>query len=205
MILEARSCDLDDSLIEREGITRGLGLAIGRIKPHRFPPYDALTLPDVSRDIVDLPITSLAEQISFTAHSKRSVFSEAIELVEQDAADGIHIYGNTGRSNKRIWTKMTEETLRRAGINQYFQDIFYTPDGVKTAVSKASGLKFLLTKYEKVSHLEDDPRTAAYIALLFPMVDVYLIQYESTGLLFSRKEMERFPNIHRIVSLQEVK
>ena len=194
----AYSFDVDDVLIDRGGISRGLGLISGKLKPHRLPTYDVSNLPLIVREVIDLPLYGVFEKVSFEVHARRKVISGVKVELETITTEGIVVYGNTGRSNKKAWVEMTEQTLQDGEIADYFQNIFYAPDGVKTAVSKAVALQTLQTQYKQVAHFDDDPRTVAYLASLFPDIKLYLIEYGSTGLLFSRKEMAKFPNIHRI-------
>ncbi len=117
---------------------------------------------------------------------------------EKLVADGTDIYGNTGRSHKGQWVNMTEETLHRGKVIEYFKGVFYTPDGVRTAVSKAHALLGLAKQYEEVEFDDDDPRTARFIAQLFPNIQVNLVQHRSTGLLVSRNELDKLPNLRRV-------
>ena len=198
--LKARVFDFDDTLIGRESVTRISGLVFGRLRPHRIP---ALTLVDVSQlelnhSRVASSINGFKERISFEFHARRNVYLEVRDILAGIAADGVDIYGNTGRSHKGDWVDMTEETLRRGGIAEYFKGVFYTPDGVRTAVSKAHAILGLTKQYEEVEFDDDDPRTARFIAKLFPNVKVNLIQQGFTGLLVSRNELNELPNLRRV-------
>src|SRR3989338_8791479 len=196
----ARVFDFDDTLIGREVFTRVSGLVMGRIRPHRSP---NLTITDISQlslnhNRVDTPINSLIERISFEFHARRNVYPGVVGAFEKLVADGTDIYGNTGRSHKAHWVDMTEETLHRGRVAEYFRGVFYTPDGVRTAVSKAHALLGLAEQYEEVEFDDDDPRTARFIAKLFPNIKVNLIQHGSTGLLVSRSELDELPNLKRV-------
>lgn len=196
----ARVFDLDDTLIERGRIIRVAGLVIGRLSPHKF---SNITLTDISQlelnhDCVDSPIKGLKERISFAVHARRNVYPGVREKLKQIAADGTTILGNTGRPRKKEWINMTEETLDRADILDYFTGIFYTPDGVPTAVSKARAILSLTQFYEQVEFDDDDPRTALFIARLFPNVQVNLVQHGLTGLLVSSRELAELPNLKRV-------
>lgn len=200
---KARVFDFDDTIIGRESITRLSGLVMGKIRPHR--PL-ALTTDDVSQlrlnhGRVAVPISNFRERISFEFHARRNVYPGVVYEFERLAADGIDIYGNTGRSHKGNWVDMTEETLRRGEIDEYFKGVFYTPDGVRTAVSKAHAILKLKKQYKEVEFDDDDPRTARFIAKLFPNVKVNLVQHEFTGLPISRRELEGLPNLRRVAVL----
>lgn len=196
----ARVFDFDDTLIGREAVTRVSGLVMGRIRPHRSP---NLTVADISQlnlnhSRVDIPINRLKERISFEFHARRNVYPGVLRAFEKLVADGTDIYGNTGRSHKGRWVDMTGETLHRGRVAEYFKGIFYTPDGVRTAVSKAHALLMLIEHYAEVEFDDDDPRTARFIAELFPNVQVNLVQHKSTGLLISRNELNELPNLRRV-------
>lgn len=200
----ACSFDLDDTVVGREGITRGAGALAGIFKRHSLPSYTISNLPEIDRTVVDEPLTRL-EATSFIVHRRRNVFPGVFELLEEQVSDGADIFGNTGRSNKRAWVDMTWNSLTRGGISHFFRDIFFTPKGMETAVSKAVGLKELQVAYRKVIHVDDDPRTIAFLANIFPEMDIYLITYGTTGLLYSREEMSGSPHVHRIGSLRELR
>lgn len=200
---KARAFDFDDTIIGRENVTRLSGLVMGRIRPHRLP---VLTLDDISllklnHGRIDAPINSLKERMSFEFHSRRNVYPGVVYEFERIVADGIDIYGNTGRSHKGDWVDMTEEILQRGKIAEYFRGVFYTPDGVRTAVSKAHAILGLRELYEEVEFDDDDPRTARFIAKLFPDVKVNLVQHGFTGLLVSRRELDDLPNLRRVAVL----
>lgn len=198
---EAHSYDLDDTLIGRSGSARMVGFFEGKILSHHLPSYTSDVLPEIQRVTSDTSL-SVIERLSLTFHSHGKVLPGVPGNIEQDVSDGIHVYGNTGRPNKTAWVDMTERTLHKGGILTQFEDIFYTPHGMKTAVSKAVALKELAARYRKVAHYDDDPKTAVYLATLFPDVQIYLIQSGVTGLLYSREEIARVPNIHRIAAIE---
>jgi hypothetical protein len=100
---------------------------------------------------------------------------------------------------------MTRATLERGEISDLLEDTFFTPEGMKTAVSKAAGIRELLKQYPNIDHVEDDPRTAVYIASLFPDVTVHLVQFGSTGMLYSRQEVDKLPNIRRLGVVHELR
>lgn len=195
----AFSWDLDDTVIGRESPTRWLGAIKQKVARTKFHHTSLDQLPVIGREIVDDPLTPL-ELVSYSVHSMRSVLPQARNWIDELRAEGVANYGNTGRANKRAWVDMTQETLDEGSVG--FADIFFTPNGVPTALSKASAIKELRNTYPHVSHVDDDPRTAVLIARLYPEVTVYLAQYGTTGLLFSRQEVDRYPNIQRVNMLQ---
>ncbi|MBI4079470.1 MAG: hypothetical protein HY429_04220 [Candidatus Levybacteria bacterium] len=147
---------------------------------------------------VDIPINGLKERISFEFHARRKVYSGVEHEFKKLVAEGTDIYGNTGRSHKGQWVDMTEQTLHRGGVAEYFKEIFYTPDGVITAVSKAHALLKLTELYKDVEFDDDDPRTARFIAKMFPYITVNLVQHGPAGLLVSRSELDELPNLRRV-------
>lgn len=197
---KARVFDFDDTLIGRELITRISGSAIGRIHPHNLPTFslDDIAQLDLNHGRVPAFISGLKERISFGFHARRSVYPGVRGELEKIAAEGVDIYGNTGRSHKGEWIDMTEETLYRGGVGEYFKGIFYTPDGIRTAVSKAHGIQILTGQYEEVEFDDDNPRTAYFIAQLFPAVRVNLIQHGSTSLFLARRVVDDPSNIRRV-------
>lgn len=193
--------DFDDTLIGREIVTRASGLIMGRVRPHRS---SGLSVADIAKlqlnhSRVSDPIRRLRERLSFKLHARRNVYQGVKGEFERITANGADIYGNTGRSHKGEWVDMTEETLRRGGIAEYFREVFYTPEGVRTAISKAHAIQELTKQYERVEFYDDDPKTALFIASLLPNVDVNLVQHGLTGLLVSRDELEKLPNLKRVV------
>lgn len=199
---KARVFDFDDTIIKRETVTRLSGLVFGKLRPNNLP---NLTLSEIARlnlnhKRTDTLIITFKELLSFKTHARRNVFPQVEEEFKISTREGVAIYGNTGRSNKAEWVGMTEETLQRGKVFDYFKDIFYTPDGVRTAVSKAHVIQLLLGKYEEIEFYEDDPRTVKFIALLFPSVKINFIQNKTTGLLVSQKELEQFPNVTRVAA-----
>jgi len=195
--------DLDDTLISRGPPARILGLAGGKIRPHRPPNLSSQQIAklNIGHHKVDGNIHGFFEQLSFSVHAGRSMIPGVRQELERFDKEGFDIYGNTGRSNKAPWVDMTEKTLENGGVKYFFKDIFYTPDGIKTAVSKAHGIHVLLTRYSNLEFYDDDPRTALFIARTFPNIQVNLVQYGTTGLLVARSEMEQVSNLRRIAVL----
>lgn len=193
----ATSWDLDDTVIAREGITRGLGIVKSAVRRQQLLTLHRAELPRLDRTPVDVPL-ALTERISYAVHAQRQVFPWVRSLLEVTRSRDMDHYGNTGRSNKRAWVDMSYRTLEQGGVAHLFEDVFFTPEGTPTAVSKAAGIRDLLVQYDEVNHVEDDPRTAVFLAGLFPEVTVYLVQYGTTGLLYSHAEVSSFPNIRRV-------
>lgn len=197
---QASVFDLDDTLIGRGKAERVLGLTMGKMRSHRPP---GLSLADIAKlhlnhSRVSVPIHTLKERLSLMFHARRSVYQGVREEFERIAANGRDIYGNTGRSHKGEWVDMTEETLHRGEIAAYFRGVFYTPEDSRASVSKAHAIQELTSRYDGIEFYDDDPRTALFIARLFPNVNVNLVQHGLTGMLVSRQELETFPNLRRV-------
>ena len=202
MLERANSFDFDDTTIDRGAIVRGLGVVKAVARPSRvvaIPPISEI--PNIDRLVVNERITNPIELFSFIDHSRRSVIPGVKEFMEKAKLEGYDNFGNTGRSNKKQWVEMTWLTLEKGGIADLVEDIYFTPDGVRTAVSKAEAIRKLYKRYKEVVHYEDDPRTAVILASLFPKMTIYLIQYKTSGLLYSRQEIEKYPGIKRIARI----
>ncbi|MCL5113708.1 MAG: hypothetical protein M1372_00870 [Patescibacteria group bacterium] len=197
---QASVFDLDDTLIGRGRTERVFGLAKGKVRPYRPSGLSAADIAklQLNHNRVSEPIRSLEERISLIFHARRSVYQGVRDEFERITANGRDIYGNTGRSHKGEWVDMTEETLRRGGITAYLRRVFYTPEDSRASVSKAHAIQELASRYDGIEFYDDDPRTALFIARLFPNVNVNLVQHGLTGMLVSRQEMETFPNLRRV-------
>lgn len=199
----AISYDLDDTVIGRGFIERVGAVAKAKIQPPKTQIPLLESIPDINHDPVDIPISLGSEKISFAFHARRKVLPGVKETLEQVRAKGIDIFGNTGRSSKQPWVDMTMATLKRGNVADLFQRIFFTPDDTRSSISKIDVLRTLRTRYDSVDHYEDDPRTARNIAAVFPGMTVFLVTYGTTGMLFSKKELDKFPNIKRVAFIGE--
>lgn len=90
------------------------------------------------------------------------------------------------------------------GIRDYIEGIFLTPPGTRGLVSKIAAVAELRERYDKVTHVDDNPKDALPIAKAFPDVDVAILQDLSTGLLVTMKELQQYPNVRRIVRLRDL-
>jgi|SRR3989344_5137105 len=199
---KARAFDFDDTLIGRQRVTRIGGAVIGKAKPHHLPDLTAeqIAALQLNHNIRSGGIHSPIEAISYFFHSIRSVYPGVKQELET-LAEGTDIFGNTGRSNKDPWVQMTRQTLRRGEVYDLFRGVFYTPEKTRTAVSKAHVVSILSELYEEVEFDDDDPRTARFIAERYPNIKVNLVQYGSTGLLMSSRELDQVPNLRRVAIL----
>jgi hypothetical protein len=200
----AISWDFDDTLLRRERVTRVGGAIIGRFTTPKPLPLDISEVPEQDRGSVNTPFRSLGERIAYRFHSRRKPFPGVVEKLAEVQARGVDSFINTGRENKKKWVDMTEATLETHGMGNLFEGKFFTPEGGRRNLSKAAGIRELTTRYDNVTHVDDDPRTTLYLARRFPDVQFFLIQYGSTGLVYDRKEAATLPNIKRISSFKDV-
>ncbi|MDO8503452.1 MAG: hypothetical protein Q7S60_02055 [bacterium] len=202
---KVRAFDLDNTLLEGGGITGVVASVYRRISLQHLPNLTAgeIAKLDLHHGRIDDGRVEGWERIAFEIHARRRVFPGVRDALEIIAAQGAHIYGNTGRPNKGKWVDMTYETLDRAGIGGLFMNVAFTPEGTRTAVSKAHRLLQLLETYEEVEFDEDDPRTVEFLAKLFPKVRINFIQHGTSGLLMSRQELEAFPNVRRVAVISK--
>lgn len=201
---KARVFDFDDTLmVGKETFTRASSLIMSRMLSHRLPNIAIAYISqlNLNHGRVNLPINSIKEKISFELHARSKVYASVKDALERIAANGTDIYGNTGRPHKGDWVDMTQETLHKGGIAEYFKGVFYTPDGARTVVSKAHAVLGLTERYREIEFDDDDPRTAYFIANLFPGVKVNLVQHRFTGLFVSRSELDKLPNLRRVTVL----
>jgi hypothetical protein len=130
----------------------------------------------------------------------RSVIPEAVEIIDQIQAD--IIIGNTGRSNSSSMVNLTNEQLLRGKILNKLDYVNFKPDGMSPDESKYWALRELIGKgYTNITHYDDNARTVKRLARLLPEVKFVIVQDLTSGILFSRKEMEKFPNVTRISKL----
>lgn len=194
----ARVFDLDDTVLERELITRCVGLVAGRARKSSIP---ELTLADIAKlkighERVEGSIKNPIEHWKWKFHASREVYLEALRELLKTRDSGVDIYVATGRSNKTPWVDITEGSLTRGSAAPYISKIFYTPDGVSTMVSKAHVLYLLSWEYEKIEFDEDDPRTVLFLAKLFPYMTINYRRHRSTSMLVPNRLLNELPNVH---------
>lgn len=201
---KAWSLDIDDMLVQREWYTRVLGLIGQTYKPHLFPPFlKPADIPDMDHGVRNDPLSN-KKSISFKAHRGRKTTPETVVALQRAVETGIDLYGNTGRSNKKEWVDMTEKQMKVEGLDQHLQGIFYTPKDIEGELSKAHAIKLLLEKYKEVTHFDDDPRTAYYLARVFkdePKVQIRLVKRQLADRLFSLEEFKEFPNLKIVAKI----
>lgn len=159
-------------------------------------------IPELSREIKDDHLKP-SELVSYLMHVIRPVTGSAREFIDENflTAD---IFANTGRAARTPWVNMTKRTLEHGGLHGAFEDYFFKPEGVKTMASKLEAVSRLREQYRYVTHYDDNPADALPIAERFPDVHVVIVQDLSTGMLYSRDEAQRYPNVTRIAKLRPV-
>lgn len=164
------------------------------LKPKHSPIYMSDRIPQ------DRPLSS-EEQAELRRHAKRFVKPEAAEIVRRTQAD-VKI-GNTGRPNNLGMVNLTQDRLRQAGIQDEFKYIDFKPEGVISDESKYWGLAELISMgYTDIVHYDDNARTVKRLALVLPKVRFVIVQDLTSGILFSRSEMKKYPNVTRISNLK---
>ena len=121
-------------------------------------------LPTLNRNVNETPI-GILEFPSYGIHAIRNVTRLAawaiIAISQED------IYLNTGRENRRAYVDLTEASLKRAGIRDRFQDLFFGVSGISTTISKIVWLDQLSEQYDMVYHYDDNPKTALTVEKYF--------------------------------------
>lgn len=198
----AISLDLDGVVIWRPPVQFGAFVKrhIKRQGATMYTPPEEI--PELSREIKDDQLKP-SELLSYLMHAIRSVSGSAREFIDEKSVTA-DIYANTGRAARTPWVNMTMRTLENGGLHGAFADYFFKPDGTRTMLSKLAAVDDLRRKYEKVTHYDDNPADALPIASHFPDVHVVIVEDLSTGILYSRHEAQRYPNVTRIAKLKAV-
>ena len=197
----ARIMDLDDTSVKRETSTR-IASTIASVLTLAFIPH--LSLRQIERmsfnhEPVNVPVRNKREQDSLDRHARREFFPSAIAEIQGCATSGIPVYIATGRSNKQEWVVMTEASLKNAGVRQWVSGIYYTPDGIPTATSKAHVMHLLSQQYETLEFDDDDPRTVAVLARLFPDMTINYVAHGLARLLGVHNRLEaQFSNVRAV-------
>jgi hypothetical protein len=195
----AASVDVGGVLIER------LPLQIEAVvefvfHPRRFrQPFQPSYVPKLEDDITKKSSQSgkLRKIVGF--YNQRHVKKEAKELLESLGADAYFI--NSGRINNEEIASSTREKLTEAGIVGEIipeENIGLRLHGANsTDESKFLRIQQLEEQGYKVVHVDDNARTVKRLAPHFPNAEFVIVCDLMTGLLFSRKEMEKYSNVKR--------
>jgi hypothetical protein len=196
---EAESFDLDGIVIHSP-----LPFPIDEVSKYfRVRPvnYESPPIVPLSREVDETYAMSAKQHIAYGVQSVRSVDLDTWEFLWNRTAD---VYGNTGRPNKRPWVDMTARTLEKGFVYTRFKNIFFRPAGVTGIESKGAAIAELVKQYDNVTHIDDDPWVIFGLAKVFPRVTFMLVQDLDFGILVSRAEMERFPNVRRVAQLRHL-
>ena len=118
-------------------------------------------------------------------HLSRDVKPEIAKLVKRTRADAI--FGNTGRPNSIPMTALTYQKLDNAGITEYFEGIYFSPEGVSSEESKYWALKELIGMgFTDIVHYDDNARLVKRLASALPEVKFAIVQDLTSGILLSK-------------------
>lgn len=196
---EALSLDLDGVVVGRIPFQWA---AAGRL--FRRPPIDFSPPPltKLNRGIL-YEEPNLKTRLNLFRHSIAPVTRQARQVIPQ-LSQFADVYANSGRANTSIWIEHAISAFKKAGIGEYIKGYYFKPQETRTVVSKMAAIADLRKEYDKVTHVDDNPKDALPIARAFPDVNVVILQDLSTGLLVSMKELQQYPNVRRIVHLREL-
>ncbi|MDO8583070.1 MAG: hypothetical protein Q7R51_00895 [bacterium] len=140
---------------------------------------------------------SIAEKVELEFHNIRHVKPEATKMVNQTQAD-LKI-GNTGRPNHEQMVRVTKRHLFESDIGHEFANVAFKPKGVSSDESKYWTLiELQRTGYTDIVHYDDNALTVKRLAKLLPQVRFIIVQDLTSGILFSKSEMKKYPNVARI-------
>lgn len=194
---EAESFDLDGVVIA--GTIPFPFDSIAKYFRERPAEYQPPAIVPLQREVEETYMMSLNQAMAYVVQSGRFVDPDMWQFLWSRTAD---VYGNTGRPNKRPWVDMTERTLADGFVLQRFKKIFFRPEGVNGIQSKGAAIAELFSRYDRVTHYDDDPWVIGGLARLFPAVTFVYVQNLNSGTLFSDEEMKRFPNVTRVAQLK---
>lgn len=193
------SLDLDGVLFPRIPVQLAVFQPWGWNKP--LKPGSQIFMAD--RIPQDHPLSS-RQRAELQGHAKRFVKPNMPEIIKRIQAD-IKI-GNTGRPNYRGMVDMTWERLRQGEIANEFKYINFKPEGVSPDESKYWGLVELINKgYVNITHFDDNAITIKRLAKLLPLVQFVIVQDLTSGILFSKLEMRKYPNVTRTAEFKSQK
>ena len=170
--------------------------------------YKTFKLPSspFKRELSDQPFSSILELMKFY-YVRGTGLKEGVKKFIGMEAMQADLFLNTARPAKKIWAAMTEKHLQEKGLNnELFKGSFYKPEGMQAKMSKALAIRELIDRgYENITHYDDNPEDVLSLALMFPKVQFVIVQDLSTGMLFSRKEAKKYPNVRRIACFDKEK
>lgn len=186
------------------------------------PPLDTALAIDIDGVVIDgsrpkplmtavknaFPRNDLFDRLMLQAVRGQKVHPETRDDLALINGQGFQIFGNTGRPDHPHWVEATRETLERGEALHLFQDIYFKDRRHTAEQGKISAVRGLLERYSQVTVIDDSPTEAFAIARAFPNSEalkiLVIVKSRTGGLLFSRAERKKHPNVIRIGSLSGV-
>lgn len=181
--------DLDDSALWREVFTRYFGHAKDVILRPSLPKRTLEDIPKLDHSPVDRSIKGPMEIVSALFHFRRTAIPGIAEKIREVIANETPVYAISGRRATKPWFEMTEAQLIHENIPISKKNIYLTPKGSSSLESKADCIR----KLGITEVIEDNKRTALYLAKLFPHVRIDYIAHGLANL--SEKDLAENPNI----------
>jgi len=184
--------DLDGVVFDRGGFMRGVTFINGRLHPSHLPNTPLDQINHFDRRPSALEITSWREEISFRGHKGREIIPGVPERLRQLSDEGAHIYGNTGRVNKRVWVEMTRYALAHEGLLRLYRTIGFRPPGVSELESEVDWIRTIAEQYEETEFTDDSGKTVLFVAHRLPHVLVNHIHYPHPDRQITSQELEKY-------------
>ena len=185
--------DLDGTLYGRELVTEYWGAMLGRAFPYKLPPYTLENLPQLDR----IPKNNqFHNPLSFFFHMRRQVIPGIKERLDRKHAQGITLFGISGRPNTSDWLYGSYCQRREADLP--LEKIILTPKGIKGSVSKAEAIE----AHNIRRFADDDLRVILYLSDLFPEKNFDYIMHQPTNIPINESDLAQRPNI-RVVPLAD--
>lgn len=195
--------DVDDVMFNRGGVTRLGGYLFGMLT--RDIHHDKLRIRELDRTVSRRPVRG-PERTLLNIHARRWMYQGVPRLIGTIHHKKEAVYVNTGRPNVAAWVEMTKDRLSYYGIGHLFTGMFFRPEGVSTAESKAEALHTLSRMYEQVRFADDDGRTILRLAPVMPKnVELNLLHQPLTHRLVPEALLASFANIRQIDHISQIR
>lgn len=136
------------------------------------------------------------ERASKYFHSIRTVIPGVIGLLEEIKNTSTPPGIVTGRRNHTEWINTTSENFGANKLGEYFNEKYFTPHGMKSALRKAIVIKDKLRSHTKVKFYEDDVETAVFLALTFgDELEIVVIYHALNIPLYDKLQIKYLKNI----------
>ena len=93
---------------------------------------------------------------------------------------------------------VTEIRLEEGGVKYLFDDIKFKPEGMSSDEGKYWRFVVIKKNGGRFRHYDDNAKFIKDMAPLFPDDEFVIVEDLTSGLLFSKKEMDKNPNVTRI-------